>query len=202
MMYVAGPGHGGPGLVANAYLEGTYSKVRVANVVDLMRLQPPAEHPNGLSDRDFGALLTTDKPIIFAFHGYPWLIHRLTYRRTNHKNLHVRRYKEEGTTTTPFDMAVMNDLDRIHPVADVIDRIPLRGSPRQMHCRIWRRHAADQSVEVEWARKDRKGNGSEISPIRHRGIRTGDTTRRARNSSWNLMNFLSKYAIEEGFLLG
>ena len=103
-------------------------KVRVINVVDLMKLQPPTEHPNGLSDKDFDALFTTDKPIIFAFHGYPWLIHRLTYRRTNHTNLHVRGYKEEGTTTTPFDMVVMNDLDRFHLVADVIDRIPLRGS--------------------------------------------------------------------------
>ncbi|MFZ3014182.1 MAG: phosphoketolase family protein [Nitrospira sp.] len=103
-------------------------RVRVVNVVDLMKLQPSAEHPNGLSDKDFDALFTTDKPIIFAFHGYPWLIHRLTYRRTNHKNLHVRGYKEEGTTSTPFDTAVMNDLDRFHLVADVIDRIPLRGS--------------------------------------------------------------------------
>ena len=103
-------------------------KVRVVNVVDLMKLQPTNEHPNGLSDRDFDALFTTDKPIIFAFHGYPWLIHRLTYRRTNHKNLHVRGYKEEGTTTTPFDMAVMNDLDRFHLVTDVIDRAGLRGS--------------------------------------------------------------------------
>lgn len=103
-------------------------KVRVINVIDLMKLQPPGEHPNGLSDKEFDTLFTTDKPIIFAFHGYPWLIHRLTYRRTNHKNLHVRGYKEEGTTTTPFDMTVMNDLDRFHLVADVIDRIPLRGS--------------------------------------------------------------------------
>jgi xylulose-5-phosphate/fructose-6-phosphate phosphoketolase len=103
-------------------------KVRVVNVVDLMKLQPPHEHPNGLPDKDFDALFTTDKPIIFAFHGYPWLIHRLTYRRTNHKNLHVRGYKEEGTTSTPFDMVVMNDLDRFHLVADVIDRIPLQGS--------------------------------------------------------------------------
>ena len=103
-------------------------KVRVVNVVDLMKLQPSAEHPNGLSDKDFDALFTIDKPIIFAFHGYPWLIHRLTYRRANHQNLHVRGYKEEGTTTTPFDMAVMNDLDRFHLVNDVIDRIPLRGS--------------------------------------------------------------------------
>jgi xylulose-5-phosphate/fructose-6-phosphate phosphoketolase len=99
-------------------------RVRVVNVVDLMKLQPQTEHPHGLSDRDFDTLFTTDKPIIFAFHGYPWLIHRLTYRRTNHGNLHVRGYKEEGTTTTPFDMVVRNDLDRFHLVADVIDRVP------------------------------------------------------------------------------
>jgi xylulose-5-phosphate/fructose-6-phosphate phosphoketolase len=99
-------------------------KIRVINVVDLMTLQPSSEHPHGLSDKDFDSLFTTDKPIIFAFHGYPWLIHRLTYRRTNHKNLHVRGYKEEGTTTTPFDMVVLNDLDRFHLVMDVIDRVP------------------------------------------------------------------------------
>lgn len=98
-------------------------KVRVINVVDLMTLQPKEEHPHGLLDKEFDALFTTDKPIIFAYHGYPWLIHRLTYRRTNHKNLHVRGYKEEGTTTTPFDMVVRNDLDRFHLVADVIDRV-------------------------------------------------------------------------------
>jgi xylulose-5-phosphate/fructose-6-phosphate phosphoketolase len=98
-------------------------KVRVINVVDLMTLQPREEHPHGLSDRDFDALFTKDKPIIFAYHGYPWLVHRLTYRRTNHKNLHVRGYKEEGTTTTPFDMVVRNDLDRFHLVSDVYDRV-------------------------------------------------------------------------------
>jgi xylulose-5-phosphate/fructose-6-phosphate phosphoketolase len=99
-------------------------KMRVINVVDLMTLQPPSEHPHGLTDKDFEQMFTPDKPIIFAFHGYPWLIHRLAYRRPNHDNLHVRGYKEEGTTTTPFDMVVLNDLDRFHLAADVIDRVP------------------------------------------------------------------------------
>jgi xylulose-5-phosphate/fructose-6-phosphate phosphoketolase len=99
-------------------------KIRVVNVVDLMRLQPPEEHPHGLSDRDFDSLFTVNKPVVFAYHGYPWLIHRLTYRRANHPNLHVRGYKEEGTTTTPFDMVVLNDLDRFHLATDVVNRVP------------------------------------------------------------------------------
>ena len=99
-------------------------RVRFINVVDLMRLQQETEHPHGMPDREFDALFTHDKPIIFAFHGYPWLIHRLAYRRHNHPNLHVRGYKEEGTVTTPFDMAMRNDIDRFHLVMDVIDRVP------------------------------------------------------------------------------
>jgi xylulose-5-phosphate/fructose-6-phosphate phosphoketolase len=113
-------------------------KVRVVNVVDLMKLQPSSEHPHGLSDPDFDALFTRDRPIIFAYHGYPWLIHRLTYRRTNHHNLHVRGYKEQGTITTPFDMAVLNDLDRFHLVDDVIDRVPGLAS-RAAHVKQWLR---------------------------------------------------------------
>jgi len=109
-------------------------KVRVVNVVDLMRLQPESEHPHGLSDAQFDALFTTGRPVIFAYHGYPWLIHRLTYRRANHHNLHVRGYKEEGTTTTPFDMVMLNDLDRFHLVIDVVDRVPGLGE-RAAHLR-------------------------------------------------------------------
>ncbi|MCB1693530.1 MAG: phosphoketolase family protein, partial [Pseudomonadales bacterium] len=106
-------------------------RVRVVNVVDLMALQPPEEHPHGLSNDDFDELFTRDKPIIFAYHGYPWLIHRLAYRRTNHDNLHVRGYKEEGTTTTPFDMTVRNDLDRFHLVMDVARRVPALEARRE-----------------------------------------------------------------------
>jgi len=103
-------------------------KVRVVNVVDLMRLVPETAHPHGLSEREFDMLFTRDKPVIFAYHGYPWLIHRLTYRRVNHANFHVRGYKEEGTTTTPFDMVLLNDMDRFHLVMDVIDYVPSLGS--------------------------------------------------------------------------
>ncbi len=117
-------------------------KVRVVNVVDLMRLQPEREHPHGLSDGEFDALFTTDRPVIFAYHGYPWLIHRLTYRRANHDNIHVRGYKEEGTTTTPFDMVMLNDLDRFHLVMDVIDRVPGLGE-RAAHLR---QHMADERL--------------------------------------------------------
>ncbi|MDQ3565663.1 MAG: phosphoketolase family protein [Pseudomonadota bacterium] len=113
-------------------------KIRVINVVDLMTLQPKSEHPHGLSDRDFDVLFTRDKPIIFAFHGYPWVIHRLTYRRTNHPQMHVRGFKEEGTTTTPFDMVVLNDLDRFHLAGDVIDRVPSLGS-RAAHAKQYLR---------------------------------------------------------------
>jgi xylulose-5-phosphate/fructose-6-phosphate phosphoketolase len=120
-------------------------KVRVVNVVDLMKLQPASEHPNGLADQAFDALFTRDRPIIFAFHGYPWLIHRLTYRRTNHENLHVRGYKEEGTTTTPFDMTVRNDLDRFGLIRDVLARTRSAGARadalKEMTQDALRRHA-------------------------------------------------------------
>jgi xylulose-5-phosphate/fructose-6-phosphate phosphoketolase len=104
-------------------------KIRVVNVVNLMKLQLSSEHPHGLSDEAFDALFTKDKPIMLAFHGYPTLVYRLTYRRTNHHNIHVRGYKEEGTITTPFDMTVLNDLDRFHLVMDTIDRLPHSGEP-------------------------------------------------------------------------
>ena len=113
--------------------------MRVVNVVDLMRLQDEREHPHGLSDREFDTLFTADRPIVFAYHGYPWLIHRLTYRRSGHANLHVRGYKEEGTTTTPFDMVMLNDLDRYQLVIDVIDHVPwLRLAARRTCARRWR----------------------------------------------------------------
>ena len=133
-------------------------KVRVVNVVDLMRLQPDTEHPHGLADHEFDALFTATRPIVFAYHGYPWLIHRLTYRRTNHGNLHVRGYKEEGTTTTPFDMVMLNDLDRFHLVMDVIDRVPglsetagrLRQemSDRRIRARAYTREYGEDDPEI------------------------------------------------------
>jgi xylulose-5-phosphate/fructose-6-phosphate phosphoketolase len=136
-------------------------RVRVVNVVDLMRLQPESEHPHGLSDGEFDSLFTTSRPIVFAYHGYPWLIHRLTYRRRNHANLHVRGYKEEGTTTTPFDMVMLNDLDRFHLVMDVIDRVPdLPGRAAhlrqemvdtRLRCRAWTREYGEDDPRVrDW----------------------------------------------------
>jgi xylulose-5-phosphate/fructose-6-phosphate phosphoketolase len=138
-------------------------RVRVVNVVDLMRLQSESEHPHGLPDAEFDALFTTDRPVIFAYHGYPWLIHRLTYRRTNHRNLHARGYKEEGTTTTPFDMVMLNDTDRFHLVIDAIDRVPGLGS-RAAHLR---QHMVDER-------------------LRHRAYtrETGDDTEDVRNWVW------------------
>ena len=133
-------------------------RVRVVNVVDLMRLQPDTEHPHGLPDREFDHLFTTDKPVIFAYHGYPSLIHRLSYRRTNHRNIHVRGYKEEGTTTTPFDMVMLNDMDRFHLVMDVIDRVPGLGQRAAMvrqrmrdkrtQARAWTREFGEDLPEV------------------------------------------------------
>jgi xylulose-5-phosphate/fructose-6-phosphate phosphoketolase len=136
-------------------------KVRVVNVVDLMRLQPESEHPHGFSEGEFNSLFTTRKPIVFAYHGYPWLIHRLTYRRENHANLHVRGYKEEGTTTTPFDMVMLNDLDRFHLVVDVIDRVPGVGEraawlrqemlDKRLRYRAWtREHGEDHPDVRDW----------------------------------------------------
>jgi xylulose-5-phosphate/fructose-6-phosphate phosphoketolase len=136
-------------------------KIRMVNVVDLMKLQPASEHPHGLSDVDFDLLFTKDKPVIFAYHGYPWLIHRLTYRRTNHRNIHVRGYKEEGTITTPFDMAVLNDLDRFHLASDAIDRLPQLGAgaayPKQQlaeqlieHRSYIRSHGEDMPAVRNW----------------------------------------------------
>jgi xylulose-5-phosphate/fructose-6-phosphate phosphoketolase len=136
-------------------------KVRVVNVVDLMRLPPESEHPHGLSDGLFDAIFTKDKPIVFAYHGYPWLIHRLTYRRTNHNSLHVRGYKEEGTTTTPFDMVMLNDLDRYHLVIDVIDRVPALATraaqlrqemvDERLRCRAWTRQYGEDRPDVrDW----------------------------------------------------
>src|SRR5438874_2425023 len=132
--------------------------VRFVNVVDLMRLQPPTEHPHGLRDAEFDEVFTADKPVIFAYHGYPWLIHRLTYRRTNHPNIHVRGYKEEGTTTTPFDMVMLNDLDRYHLVMDVIDRVPSLGS-KAAHVR---QAMVDQRLRARQYTRDHGEDAPEI----------------------------------------
>ncbi|HUA45545.1 MAG TPA: phosphoketolase family protein [Solirubrobacteraceae bacterium] len=143
-------------------------KVRVINVVDLMRLQPESEHPHGLPDAEFDALFTSSRPVIFAYHGYPWLIHRLTYRRTNHHNIHVRGYKEEGTTTTPFDMVMLNDVDRFHLVMDVIDRVPGLGERQahlrqemvdeRLHHRAYTREVGDDPPDVrDWTWPDAQG---------------------------------------------
>jgi xylulose-5-phosphate/fructose-6-phosphate phosphoketolase len=133
-------------------------KVRVVNVVDLMRLVDDKEHPHGLTDGEFDALFTTDRPVIFAYHGYPWLIHRLTYRRTNHDNLHVRGYKEEGTVTTPFDMVMRNDLDRFHLVLDVIDRVPGLGS----HAASLRQHLEDERLRARAYAREHGEDSAEI----------------------------------------
>jgi xylulose-5-phosphate/fructose-6-phosphate phosphoketolase len=133
--------------------------VRVVNVVDLMRLQPDYAHPHGLSDADFDALFTADKPVVFAWHGYPTLIHRLTYRRTNHRNIHVRGYTEEGTTTTPFDMVMLNDLDRFHLVMDVIDRVPTLG-PTAADVR------AEMAAQRDAARAHTRVIGDDIPSVR------------------------------------
>jgi len=124
-----------------------------------MKLQPQSEHPHGLADPEFDALFTTDRPVIFAYHGYPWLIHRLTYRRTNHGNLHVRGYKEEGTTTTPFDMVMLNDLDRFHLVIDVIDRVPGLGA-RAGHVR---QHMVDERLRHRQYTRD---HGEDVPDVR------------------------------------
>ena len=150
-------------------------RVRVVNVVDLMRLQPSSEHPHGLSDAEFDALFTTGRPIVFAYHGYPWLIHRLTYRRTNHDNLHVRGYKEEGTTTTPFDMVMLNDLDRFHLVMDVIDRVPGLGQSaaglrqrmvdERMRHRVYTREVGEDMPDVrDWSWGEADGEPSRGVP--------------------------------------
>jgi xylulose-5-phosphate/fructose-6-phosphate phosphoketolase len=159
-------------------------RIRVINVVNLMKLQPQSEHPHGLSDKEFNVLFTSDKPVIFAFHGYPLLIHRLTYRRTNHQNLHVRGYKEEGTTTTPFDMVVLNDLDRFHLASDVIDRVPGLG-PRAAyaqqairetlveHKHYIARYGEDMSQIRDWVWKSKAG----VKPSR----RTSAASRKKRS---------------------
>jgi len=159
-------------------------KIRVVNVVDLMRLQDEREHPHGMSDRDFDTIFTADKPIIFAYHGYPWLIHRLTYRRNGHANLHVRGYKEEGTTTTPFDMVMLNDLDRYHLVMDVIDRVPSLGAraaelrQEMMDARLRARqytrdHGEDIPEVAQWVWPDAGETATEVGGPQTTTLSTG-----------------------------
>jgi xylulose-5-phosphate/fructose-6-phosphate phosphoketolase len=158
--------------------------VRFVNVVDLMRLQDSSEHPHGLSDRDFDTIFTRERPIIFAYHGYPWLIHRLTYRRAGHTNLHVRGYREEGTTTTPFDMVMLNDLDRYHLVMDVIDQVPSLGS----RCATLRQQMADKRIA---AREYTRAHGDDIPEVRDwvwpgaRGVAAADVTATAATGGDN-----------------
>ncbi|HPZ95208.1 MAG TPA: phosphoketolase, partial [Mycobacterium sp.] len=135
-------------------------KVRFINVVDLMRLQDESEHPHGLSSNEFDMIFTPDRPVIFAYHGYPWLIHRLVYRRSNDERIHVRGYKEEGTTTTPFDMVMLNDLDRYHLVIDVIDRVPGLGS----RYATLRQQMVDKRID---AREYTREHGDDIPEVRN-----------------------------------
>jgi xylulose-5-phosphate/fructose-6-phosphate phosphoketolase len=161
-------------------------KVRVVNVVDLMRLQPESEHPHGLSDHEFDALFTVDRPVIFAYHGYPTLIHRLTYRRRNHHNIHVRGYKEEGTTTTPFDMVMLNDLDRYHLVIDTIDRVPSLGASAahirqrmvdaRLRARLYTREHGEDVPEVSgWTWSHGGGDRSGLSGAAFAGQTAGSS---------------------------
>jgi xylulose-5-phosphate/fructose-6-phosphate phosphoketolase len=147
-------------LAASALLRQHFPdlKIRVVNVVDLMRLQDDREHPHGLRDAQFDALFTKDRPVVFAYHGYPWLIHRLTYRRANHRNIHVRGYKEEGTTTTPFDMVMLNDMDRYHLVIDVIDHVP---SLRERAASV-RQEMVDKRLELRRYTRDHGDDAPEV----------------------------------------
>jgi xylulose-5-phosphate/fructose-6-phosphate phosphoketolase len=151
-------------------------RIRVVNVIDLLALQPPADHPHGLSDAEFDGLFTTAQPVVFAFHGYPWLIHRLTYRRTNHANIHVRGYKEEGTITTAFDMTVLNELDRFHLAMDAIARLPQTGerglSVKRLlqarldeHRRYIREHGLDMPEIRDWTWEDAPGNSGSAAML-------------------------------------
>ena len=172
--------------------------MRLVNVVDLMRLQPDSEHPHGLPDAEFDALFTTSRPVIFAYHGYPWLIHRLTYRRRNHDNLHVRGYKEEGTTTTtPFDMVMLNDLDRFHLVMDVIDRVPGLGeraaglrqqmADERLRHRAYTREHGDDPPDVRdwtWPAADSAACAARVGRQRRVEQPEAVAARRRRRGAW------------------